>query len=67
MAVIEFLNHERQENWDLCFKLREDFVNDKVWLRPFKNVVYIMPNYNMSEEDLLILINSAKKQLIKNS
>jgi adenosylmethionine-8-amino-7-oxononanoate aminotransferase len=67
MAVIEFDIGGDQENWDLCFKLREDFVNDKVWLRPFKNVVYIMPNYNMSEEDLLILINSAKKQLIKNS
>ena len=49
IAVIEM-----QEAVDMR-RITNDFINAGVWLRPFGRLVYIMPNYNMSDEELFSL------------
>ncbi len=38
-------------------KAQEFFVKNGVWIRPFRNLIYIMPPYIIVEEDLSKLIN----------
>ena len=45
--------------------ITESFVNEGVWIRPFGKLVYIMPPFTISKNDLTILINSMVK-VIKN-
>ena len=40
-------------NW-----LRKEFVNKGVWIRPFLDVIYLMPPFIITENELNILINS---------
>jgi adenosylmethionine-8-amino-7-oxononanoate aminotransferase len=42
------------------YALRPRFVEQGVWVRPFKDVVYLMPAFVISEEELDVLINSVK-------
>ncbi len=36
------------------------FVDEGVWIRPFRNLIYIMPPYIMSNEDLEIITNAMR-------
>jgi len=37
-------------------KITQDFVDAGIWLRPFRKLVYIMPSFIISEEELQILM-----------
>ena len=38
-------------------KAQEFFVENGVWIRPFRNLIYVMPPYVIGEEDLKQLID----------
>ena len=40
-------------NW-----LRQEFVNKGVWIRPFLDVIYMMPPFTIKDDELDLLINS---------
>ena len=42
-------------------KLQKRFVEAGVWIRPFGKLVYIMPPYVISDDELVALINGLKK------
>ncbi len=42
-------------------KLQKRFVEAGVWIRPFGKLVYIMPPYIISDDELVTLINGLKK------
>lgn len=46
-------------------QLQQEFVDLGVWIRPFSNLIYIMPPYVISKEQLSQL-TSAMKQVAKN-
>ncbi len=46
---------ELETDWDEIFAMRSRFVEMGVFLRPFSNVVYIMPPFIISREELSIL------------
>lgn len=50
-----------ETNWEEMFSMREEFLKHKVWLRPFKDVVYIMPSYTISNEELTTLTDAVSK------
>ncbi len=52
IGVIQLKQKEYNEMWHYMFELRKKFVDLGVWLRPFKDVVYIMPNFNITLEEL---------------
>ncbi|MFT6077374.1 MAG: adenosylmethionine-8-amino-7-oxononanoate aminotransferase [Myxococcota bacterium] len=39
-------------DWEDIFQIRKDFAESGIWLRPFGNVVYIMPPLVIDENDL---------------
>ncbi len=43
------------------FQIRERFVDKGIWLRPFSNVIYIMPPLIISRDELLMITNSIKE------
>lgn len=45
-------------NLEEIFKLREYFTQNGIWLRPFADVIYIMPPLTISNEELLKITNS---------
>jgi adenosylmethionine-8-amino-7-oxononanoate aminotransferase len=49
----------------LITKLRQDFIKQGVWLRPFGNIAYIVPAFTMSEKDLSTLCNTTHAVLKK--
>lgn len=52
IGVVELKSFVNQE------KCMEFFVKKGVWIRPFKNLIYIMPPFIISESDLNKLIGS---------
>ena len=52
IGVIQFKQTEYNQMWANIFKMRQKFVDIGVWLRPFKDVVYIMPNFNITIDEL---------------
>ncbi len=46
-------------------KLQKLFVNEGVWVRPFNNLVYIMPAYTISESEINQITHAIKKILHK--
>ncbi|MFT6106330.1 MAG: adenosylmethionine-8-amino-7-oxononanoate aminotransferase [Rickettsiales bacterium] len=40
-------------DWEAMFQLRKDFSDNGIWLRPFGNVIYVMPPLIISEDDLI--------------
>tara|TARA_A100001011_G_C14284955_1_gene833235 strand:+ start:270 stop:1538 length:1269 start_codon:yes stop_codon:yes gene_type:complete len=57
IGVIEVfkLTNERKE-W-----IKKEFIKNKVWLRPLRNVIYFMPPLSTSEKDLKIMIEVTYK------
>ena len=45
------------------FKLREDFVKEGIWLRPFGDVIYVMPPLVIKEADLVKITDAIFKLL----
>jgi len=45
--------------------MTKEFVKRGVWVRPFSNLVYIMPAYIMNEDDL-IQVTNAMKEIVYN-
>lgn len=64
IGVVE-INEEilEEDIWNYIFKLREKFLSQGVWLRPFKNVIYIMPSFTISETELSTLAKAIKEVL----
>ena len=48
IGVIEL----KQTNWQKNFAMRELFIKKGVWLRPFANVIYVMPPFIITEDEL---------------
>ena len=57
IGVIEVfkLTKDRKE-W-----IKKEFIKNKVWLRPLRNVIYFMPPLSTSEKDLKIMIEVTYK------
>ncbi|MEZ5690657.1 MAG: adenosylmethionine--8-amino-7-oxononanoate transaminase [Rickettsiales bacterium] len=43
------------------YALRQKFVENGVWLRPFRDVIYLMPPFTVSSEELSLLTNSIRE------
>lgn len=52
IAVIELTGSDA-ETWRKCLELRKAFVERNIWLRPFKNIIYLMPSYTISEGQIV--------------
>ncbi len=50
-------------DWKDIFKLREDFAKEGIWLRPFADVVYVMPPLVIKELDLIKITDAIFKLL----
>lgn len=48
IGVVQIKNSSRE----LILELRKKFIAEGIWLRPFDDVVYIMPAFTISEKDL---------------
>lgn len=46
--------------------MTQEFVKRGVWVRPFSNLVYIMPAYCMNDSDLIKVINAMKEVVEKS-
>ncbi len=57
VAVIEL----NDCNWQLITNLREIIKDSNFWLRPFSNVIYLMPPLNIKNKDLIKLIDFSNK------
>ncbi|MEM7617681.1 MAG: adenosylmethionine--8-amino-7-oxononanoate transaminase [Pseudomonadota bacterium] len=51
--------------WEDIWFFRENFVKEDVWLRPFNNIIYLMPPFIISEEQLSYLIEKIAKIIKK--
>ncbi len=60
IGVIEL--HEEYTSWENTFKIREKFAKQGVWLRPFGNIIYIMPPFIISEAQLSKIFKVIKEQ-----
>jgi adenosylmethionine-8-amino-7-oxononanoate aminotransferase len=54
---------EIDSDFEEMLYLREFFASEGVWLRPFANVIYIMPPLVISKKDLLKITNTIKLAL----
>jgi adenosylmethionine-8-amino-7-oxononanoate aminotransferase len=52
---------ELEINWEEIKILRQKFIEEGVFLRPFSNVIYLMPSYNISKKDLVFLCKKIAK------
>lgn len=43
---------EHDGDWNYVLKLRKNFINQGLFLRPFANVIYMMPALNIEQNDL---------------
>ncbi len=39
-------------DWNFIFKLRAKFIEQGVWLRPFGDIIYIMPSFTITKDEL---------------
>ncbi|NRA87024.1 MAG: adenosylmethionine--8-amino-7-oxononanoate transaminase [Rhizobiales bacterium] len=46
-------------------KIQPEFIAEGVWVRPFGRLIYIMPQYIISENELNSLCNAIKKVILK--
>ena len=61
IGVVQLRKENFDDMWGYMFSLREKFVELEVWLRPFSDVIYIMPDYNISENDLGLIVSAINK------
>ena len=61
IGVIEMVNEVNVS------KAQKFFVDAKVWIRPFRNLIYIMPPYVIDEADLSQIIKAMKDYCMSNS
>jgi adenosylmethionine-8-amino-7-oxononanoate aminotransferase len=54
---------EIETNWEEIKILRQKFIEKGVFLRPFGNVIYIMPPLNISTKDLKIILKTTYEVL----
>ena len=54
---------EIETNWEEIKILRQKFIEKGVFLRPFSNVIYIMPPLNISTKDLKIILKATYEVL----
>lgn len=54
-----------EATWDDIWWMRKELVNQGVWLRPFSNVLYIMPAFTITTKELTVLTQAVKQTLIK--
>lgn len=52
---------EINTNWPEIFKMRQEFVKYGIWLRPFSNIIYIMPALTIKKSELLKITNSVNQ------
>lgn len=57
---------EIETNWEEIKILRQKFIEKGVFLRPFGNVIYIMPPLNISDKDLKIILKATYEVLHEN-
>jgi len=53
----------KNADWGYMFELREKFITKGVWLRPFGDIIYIMPAFTIENEDLSKLTSTICKIL----
>jgi adenosylmethionine-8-amino-7-oxononanoate aminotransferase len=55
-------NDDKSNNaaWAEILQIRKKLLAQNVWLRPFKDVIYIMPNFNITEAELTTLCDAVK-------
>ena len=58
IAVIEI-----DTNWEEIKKMRLSFIEKNVFLRPFGNVIYVMPSFNISIAELKNIFSAIEKVL----
>ncbi len=64
VAVIELKESKiNVDIWSFIFELRRKFIAKNLWLRPFKNIIYVMPNFNISFEELNFIKKTIKDVL----
>lgn len=54
---------ETEWNYQKMFALRQEFVKKMIWLRPFGNIIYVMPPLIIENSDLLKITNAVKEVL----
>ena len=59
VAVLELHNTD----WDFIFALRQKLLAQKIWLRPFANVIYFMPPLTISEKQIKKLVVATMQAL----
>jgi adenosylmethionine-8-amino-7-oxononanoate aminotransferase len=50
-------------NWDFIFTLRKKLLAQKIWLRPFADVIYFMPPLTISKKEIITLVKATKQAL----
>ncbi len=61
IGVVEF----KEIDWNTIFAMREFFIEQGAWLRPFGNVLYLMPSFTISEPEIKLLIDVMEKAVKK--
>lgn len=52
-----------ETNWEEIFQMRQDFIKEGVWLRPFADIIYIMPPFTIRNNELKHLVNSVTSKI----
>ena len=60
IGVIEL---DESIGWYEIFRMRQLFIQNGVWLRPFGNLIYIMPSFTINNSGLDLIIKSIDKIL----
>jgi adenosylmethionine-8-amino-7-oxononanoate aminotransferase len=59
IGVVEFKN----ATWEMMFALRKTFTESGCWLRPFGNIIYLMPALTITQEDLDRLVEVIREKV----
>lgn len=59
IGVVELKN----PTWEEIFALRQKFAENGCWLRPFGNIIYLMPAFTITSSELAKLLTEIRAQL----